>query len=171
MGDLHCCDMNFLESHCQCGVTLPKVKTDTHRYIPATPECWALFNQVLARDYSDQILFDAAHRITVDAYAAQHAENHPAKSLMTHLVGLHAIFDLGLSSQAAGACLKSFVEGRSTFPELSPPQGQNRMTIEDLVAAKDCDTHISIARNWAFEVWQSWSEHHEFIAMLVGEGA
>jgi hypothetical protein len=37
-----------------------------------SPGCWAAYGRVLEREYSDPVLFGAAHRLTVDAYALQH---------------------------------------------------------------------------------------------------
>ncbi len=159
------------ETICQCGYSAQPVTTDPHRYIPATAACWACFNEVLARDYADRLLFDAAHRITVDAYAAQHPRDHPSKSLTAHLVGLYAVFELGLSHAMAGARLKDFVEQSGEFPTLEAPTSNWSLTIADVAAAKTRNEQISAARTWAHQVWTSWSAQHAAIAALAGRCA
>lgn len=42
-----------LEKCDDCGVTLPAVEGPTHAYLGASPACWALYGEVLAREYSD----------------------------------------------------------------------------------------------------------------------
>lgn len=58
-----------------------------------SPGWWAVFGEVLAREYEDPACM-ANHRLTVDAYAVQHpGEPTPAaaRSVLLHLVSLCAI--------------------------------------------------------------------------------
>jgi Family of unknown function (DUF5946) len=63
-----------------CGAMLPPSTGPTHESIGASPACWAVFGEVLAAEYSDGT-FWPAHRISVDAYAAQHpgTDGRPAR--------------------------------------------------------------------------------------------
>lgn len=63
--------MTMLETCADCGISLAPVDTAAHAYLGASPSCWALYGEVLAREYCDPAYF-RAHRMTVDAYAAQH---------------------------------------------------------------------------------------------------
>ena len=54
-----------------CGAQVPDVEGPTHRYMLSSPGCWAVFGEVLAREYSNA-LYMKNHRLTVDAYAVQH---------------------------------------------------------------------------------------------------
>ena len=54
-----------------CGARVPKMDGPTHRYMEASPGCWHVYGQVLARDYTDPFL-RAVHRLTTDTYAVQH---------------------------------------------------------------------------------------------------
>jgi len=59
-------------------------------YFNASPECWMVFTEVLEAEFSNAVLFGQVHRLTVDAYAVQHAGGpHPDKSIAVHLSGLH----------------------------------------------------------------------------------
>ena len=61
-------------------------------YYHASAECWTVFGEVLAAEYSNAVLFGQVHQITVDAYAAQHAGGqHPDKSVGVHLSGLYLV--------------------------------------------------------------------------------
>lgn len=53
-----------------------------------TVGCGALFDEVLARDYSDPAYF-RCHKLVVDCYSLQHPDEfcRSAKSLASHLVG------------------------------------------------------------------------------------
>jgi len=54
-----------------CGGLFPDVSGPTHRYMEATPGCWAAYGEVLARQYVDAG-YATAGQMTVDAYAVQH---------------------------------------------------------------------------------------------------
>jgi Family of unknown function (DUF5946) len=49
-----------------CGVSLPDVKGPTHAYLHSSPACWALYGEVLAREYSNPARF-VVHQLTVDS--------------------------------------------------------------------------------------------------------
>jgi hypothetical protein len=36
-----------------CGALVPDIDGPTHRYMAASPGCWALFGEVVAREFSD----------------------------------------------------------------------------------------------------------------------
>lgn len=151
---------------CSCGATFPRSENvTTHRYIRSAPECWAAFGEVLAREYEHPVLFGAVHQLTVDAYAAQHPENQPAKSLVSHLVSLYSILERGGAGPAA---IKAFVEGRREFPTLVTPTDLGPLTIADVAAAEEPDTHRDTVRHWARQVWGAWSGEHSRIAALFG---
>jgi len=150
---------------CSCGATFPRAEsTTTHRYIRSAPECWAAFGEVLAREYENPVLFGTVHQLTVDAYAAQHPENQPAKSLVSHLVSLYSIFECDAAGPAA---IKSFVESRREFPTLVPPADLGALTVADVVAAETPVAHCNTVRGWARQVWDAWSGEHAHIAALL----
>ena len=51
-----------------CGSRLPAVEGPIHAYMTSSPGCWAAFNAVIAREFSDPDLM-AVHRLSVDAWA------------------------------------------------------------------------------------------------------
>ncbi len=54
-----------------CGALVLDIEGPTHRYLGVLPGCWALYGEVLKREYSDHREW-LVHRLTVDAYAVQH---------------------------------------------------------------------------------------------------
>ncbi|WP_217429780.1 DUF5946 family protein, partial [Sphingomonas bacterium] len=72
-------------------MALPAATGPAHGYLGASPACWARYGELLAREYGDPA-YMAAHRLTVDAYCAQHPgepERRTIQSAHVHLVGLH----------------------------------------------------------------------------------
>jgi hypothetical protein len=150
---------------CACGATFESgSESATHRYIRSTPECWAAFGTVLAREYEHPALFGAVHQLTVDAYAAQHPQDQPAKSLVAHLVSLCAVLERGSHGPMA---IKAFVESRRDVPALAAPPAIGTLTVADVVPAGSETEHRDLVRRWAREVWDAWSAHHVAIRQLL----
>ena len=63
--------MNTVETCPGCGAAFPASDGPTHDYIGASAGCWAVYGDVLAREYSDHRFF-RVHQLSVDAYSAQH---------------------------------------------------------------------------------------------------
>ena len=49
-----------------CGLLAPRSEGPVHRYMLSSPGCWALYGELLAREYGD-VRYMAAHRLTIDA--------------------------------------------------------------------------------------------------------
>lgn len=145
-----------------CGALVPGGDGPTHRYIGASPGCWALFGEVLAREYSD-FRFARTHRLTVDAYAAQHPGEPSPRSIQSvavHLVGLHVTFDQGYSPEEATRALQHAATGKRDFVWLEPPASLGAVTILEVHAAPDPIEHAERVHRWARSVWDAWSAHH-----------
>ncbi|MFQ3593687.1 MAG: DUF5946 family protein [Gemmataceae bacterium] len=52
----------------------------THPYMGASPACWAIYGEVLAREYGE-FAYPPIHRLTVDTYAAQHPGTKSRQSI------------------------------------------------------------------------------------------
>jgi Family of unknown function (DUF5946) len=79
---------------------MPASKNASYRsYYQTNAECWDLYTEVLAAEYSNAFLFGQVHQLTVDSYAVQHAgEPHPDKSVDVHLSGLYLGLVKGIRS-------------------------------------------------------------------------
>lgn len=153
------------ESPCPgCGLELPEVSTPSHRYIGASPACWALFGEVLAREYEDAAYF-RVHQLTVDAYAAQHPgrpSRQSIRSVALHLATIALVVEQG-ADPAEGPRLHKRL-ARGDHPGwLEPPADMGSITVADVSRASDPDAHEAVVRAWAGSVWRAWSAHHETI--------
>ena len=149
-----------------CGGSFLIVENPTHRYIESSPGCWAVFGDVLAREYSDPAYF-AVHRLTVDAYAAQHPGRpspQSIKSIGIHLTCLHLFLERGFEIQRVNDVMPTINQKKKHFVWLDPsPTKGSSMTIADVHRAVSDEQHIQLVKEWAVSVWAAWSVHHEAI--------
>ena len=125
-----------------------------HTYINASPECWNVYGEVLAKEYSNPALFAAVHRLTVDTYAVQHPGGvHPDKSIDGHLVALHHIHVRGRSYEAAMQGMKRVIESKPAWPHFDPPP-MPLMTVFDVAMASSPEEHAALVREWSNVVWR-----------------
>jgi len=122
-----------------------------NRYIGASAGCWAIYEQVLAKEYGEYGYPDI-HRLTVDTYAVQHpgvASRQSSQSVWVHLVGMHLVLNLQLDARTATAQLGSVLAGRREFEWLEPPPKIGSATIVDVNQARGLPEHIDRVRRWA----------------------
>jgi hypothetical protein len=128
-------------------------------------ECWSVYTEVLAAEYSNAVLFGQVHQLTVDAYAAQHAGGpHPDKSVAVHLVGLHLVIDKGVKSPDVPRRLQKLAESVAEWPHFEAPRVEWGITVLDVALADD---HIAKVREWSGAVWRAWEGRHTAIAELA----
>lgn len=155
----------ILETCPWCRASLPAVEGPTHEYMESTPSCWAAFGRVLAREYSAPRLF-AVHRLTVDSYAVQHPGRPSRQSIQSvgvHLVRLQLFLEQDLDPAKANDAMLEAAKQKSTYHWLEPPASLGRLTAATVDAAVDAAEHIRLVRQWAEQMWQVWSPHHEVI--------
>ena len=144
-----------------------------YRYLESSPACWAVYGEVLAREYSDAHCGEL-HRMTVDAFAAQHPGRPSPKSSQSvacHLISLYLIFEHGYSMQQATKALGAAVaKGKATggYIWLAPPSFAGCLTVADVQKATNADDHLRAVRAWAESVWKAWSAHHGTIREWAG---
>ena len=124
--------------------------------------CWTRYCWLLEREYSDPA-FLAVHRLTVDAYAAQHPgkpERRSIQSVNVHLVGLHLVLDRNLSGAFArkilGVITQQLVE---SLVWLEPPPSRGAVTVLQTLEAANAEEHGRLVRDWAMSVWSAWAPH------------
>lgn len=147
-----------------CGVLLPRADGPTHRYIGASPECWAAFGEVSEKEYGD-LRYARVHGLTVDAYFAQHpGEPSPraVRSVAVHLVGLCLQMERDLLPEELYAVHKrvSSLAKEERFFWMEPPASLGEPTILHVRDAKGPDEHAERVREWARSVWEVWSPCH-----------
>lgn len=152
-----------------CGLRMPARKTATSRgYYNTSDECWDLYTEVLATEYSNAVLFGQVHQLTVDSYAVQHPGGpHPDKSIDIHLCGLYLGLEKGIRSPYIPPLLQRLVGTIEVWPHYEPPTERGALTVFDVALCDSSEAHIRVVREWAQAVWECWSEHHEKVARLV----
>ena len=132
--------------------------------------CLKIFEEILAREFTDY-RYGRIHRLTVDAYSLQHPDKYmrSGKSFAAHLTGMCA----ALEGQDALALNQVVQKWLSTNPRLEKPahvpEGRGELTIAYIHDAADADDHVKRVREWARDVWDAWSEHHDLARRLISE--
>ena len=148
---------------------MPVKETATsHRYINASPECWDLYTEVLAIEYSNASLFQQVHELTVDGYAVQHpGGKHPDKSLGIHLCGLHLMLDRDIPSANIPRLHQRIADNIEAWPHFPHPPDLGSVTVFDVALASSAEEHAEKVWQWARSVWRAWSPHHAAVAEMV----
>src|SRR5580704_14355303 len=117
-----------------CGAVVPAMNLSAQCYIGASSGCWAIYGNVLAREYGEWH-YPAIHRLTVDTYSVQHPgtpSRQSIQSVASHLIGMHAVLELGWSPAQATQAIRSAVEHGEQFIWLEPPRSPGDLTIVDV---------------------------------------
>jgi hypothetical protein len=150
-----------------CGALVPISDGPTHRYIGASPGCWAVFGEVLAREY-EEYNYPPVHRLTVDTYAAQHPgsqSEQAIQSVAVHLIGLHLMLDLSYDAHITTNILSKAAETSQDYHWLEPPESLGGMTILNIQDAENLKVHTDRVHIWAHTVWQAWLPHQDQIRL------
>jgi hypothetical protein len=153
-----------------CGVKLPPVASPGHAYLGASSSCWALYSNVLAREYSSPVLMKSVHRLTVDAYAAQHPGVPTRKTIQSawvHLAGLYLTVQEGRANQYATRVIGMVAAHSDHLSWLAPPTSLGTVTIVDIESTRGISDHEAAVRRWARDVWDAWKQHHQTVQTVV----
>lgn len=132
-----------------------------HPYMVSSAACWTRFGEVLALEFSDPAWF-GAHQVTVDAYAVQHPgqpERRSIQSVALHLMTLGMVCERELDPSDAPRLHKQMVH-RPEFSWLEPPSMEGRLTVADVLGARNVREHEVRVRAWGLDVWKAWAPHH-----------
>ncbi|HEV8581194.1 MAG TPA: DUF5946 family protein [Thermoanaerobaculia bacterium] len=152
-----------------CGLELPPSGSAYDRKFHASAECWTLFEEVVAVEFQNAVLFGQVHQMTVDTYAVQHAGGrHPDKSVCVHFVGLYLTQERGVPPVEVPPLLQRLAK-RASWPHLDPPVERAPLTVRDVTLAGSPEEHARIVREWAAAVWRVWHPHHEAARHLAKE--
>ena len=162
--------VGMLKTACPgCGVELPVRDGPTDLYGGASAACWALYGEVLAREFSDAKHF-AVHRLSVDAYMAQHpsqVSRAAVQSVWVHLAGLHLVLDRCLPAPRVGRMLARLTH--RNFEWLEPPLSRGASNVAQVAVAAEAEEHLQAVERWARETWQAWALHHAAVRALVAQ--
>jgi hypothetical protein len=148
-----------------CGTLFPTSEGPTHAYIGASAGCWAVFGEVVAREYSD-FRYGAIHQLTVDTYAVQHPgepSRRARQSVALHLISLYLQLERGYGPERARDALKRAADSGKDYAWLDSPARIGELSILDVYKAKSPEEHSQLVEEWARSVWKSWSLHRDTI--------
>jgi len=147
-----------------CGSRLPAIEGPAHAYMTSSPACWAAFNTVMAREYSDPGLM-TVHRLSVDAWAVQHPGDGSRRAIQSvglHLARLMVQLEQGREGEPANAAMLRFAARKASLPEL-PRRVSYTRTVAEVAGVTEPDAHRTAVRSWALATWADWADQHEFI--------
>ncbi len=149
-----------------CKAVVPLSNGPTHPYIGGNAGCWEIYGRIVEKEFSNPS-YMKVHRLTVDAYAAQHPgknESRSAQSVNIHLVALYLVIEKKVPFDKTTKLLGELVKKRNhQFSWLTPPDFLGDITVCDVVTADTPEQHYEKVETWAKSVWQCWKQHHPFI--------
>lgn len=147
-----------------CGVETPAIGGPTHKYLIISPECWQLYAKVLARGSLDT-------QFLVNSYCAQHPDGtdpRQIQSAIVHLVGLYCVLEKNMPHELTTKVMDLVIQKhKKDFARLKRPTKIGKLTIHDVHNATNDEEYEAVVRKWAQSVWDSWGEHHDYIANLI----
>jgi len=144
-----------------CGALVPDVTWPSHRYVGASPGCWAIYAEVAGGGLLPPLPIPYG-ALVVDAYMAQHPGvpgPQSTQSVWVHLIALQLVLEGGWPTSQLIRLRKTVGD---LFPDLSwlePPAFLGPVTFPDLDEASDGPLD-DLARAWVDGVWAAWSVHH-----------
>jgi hypothetical protein len=148
-----------------------------HPYIGASHACWFLYSQILAKEFENQDYF-AIHRVTVDAYAAQHigdqTDRRARQSANLHLIALWLFFEEKKSVTTILEFLKKATAIKRDWPVINAVKQPSWITVQDVALAQTAEQHVLVVTQWGKSVLAAYTDQHdEIIARykaFLGEG-
>lgn len=147
-----------------CGLIHPAVGLPRPRGLLASGECHAASSELLSAFYQPNLM--NARQYVVDAYACTHPDNVTRVGVQTTALCLMTL-DLYLEcGQPVSEGSEMHQEMMRLHPDFFTPLDipPLRHLPTYLIFAEEAETKYKmLAREWAEQVWQAWSPHHEQI--------
>lgn len=149
-----------------CRALLPPSGGPTHRYLGASPACWAIYGALNVGE--PPIAPGLYNGLLVDAYAAQHPgvpSPQAIQSVAVHLLTLYGILVKGLTPvQALWLRLRPLRAGKqpkhSRFSWLTPPSFTGSLTVADIAQASTPTARLALVQPYVEGVWSRWVQNH-----------
>lgn len=138
-----------------CRGRVPLIQGAQHPYVGASAGCWAVYSEVLGREYAD-FRYAPVHQLTVDSYAIQHpgtATRRAQRSVALHLASLYHMLELGQRQDQARSALKQLADSDQQFDWLEPPDFLGELSIVNVHAAQSAEEHKHLVTEWANIMW------------------
>jgi hypothetical protein len=127
-----------------------------------TAGCRAIFEELIARDFSDLGYF-SVHRMLVDTYSLQHPDSYcrSAKSLAAHLCGLCQILETEANRAVGDAALRRWLDGKVSLAKPEIPAFRGDLTIASVRDATTPADHAAAVDRWAESTWRAYASLHD----------
>ena len=140
-----------------CGALVPDIDGPTHRYIGASPGCWAIYTELGAGGLPATPL----SALAVDAYAIQHPGvpgPQSTPSVWVHLITLHLVLEADWPTSRAIRLRAAGADAFDGWPWLEPPPSMGGVTVVDV--AEHAKADASVVDRWVRGAWDAWRDHH-----------
>lgn len=156
-----------LEQCPDCRAWLPGVATAAHRYVGASPACWALFS-ALANGGEPPLAPRPDHGLLIDAYMVQHPglpSNQAVQSVAVHLLALYGVLAKGVAPEDALGIRQRAVRGdarqrHARFTWLTPPDFAGSPTVADIVVGASPEIRAERTTYYVRAIWELWASQH-----------
>jgi hypothetical protein len=145
-----------------CGALVSDMEGPTHKYLLASPGCWALYGEILARDYGEYN-YPPVHRLVVDAYAVQHPGKpmrQAIQSVAVHLIGLYLSLERAMGAKDVTRAIGRATEFSDGFIWLDPPKSMGPITAVQVAKTASLEEYDRLGKDWARSAWEAWASHH-----------
>ena len=157
--------------HCYgCGALVPDVTWPSHRYVGASPGCWAIYAEVAGGGLLPP-LPPPYGALVVDAYMAQHPGvpgPQSTQSVWVHLIALQLVLEGGWPTSQLIRIRKAVGDAFPDLPWLEPPPSLGAVTFPDLDEASEGPLD-DLATRWIDGVWEAWAVHHGAVRAKAAE--
>ncbi len=140
----------------------------THAYMSPSAACWAMYGEVLAREYSE-LGYWKSHRLLVDAYCGHHSvgdDRRARQSLWIHIAALILHFEDSAAEEVIVDFLRRAAKSED-FDALEMPEASRGITIEGIHNAPDVAAHHVAVERYARAVYEAWTPHHAAFRGLI----
>jgi len=149
------------ERCCGCGLEVQH----------GTAGCRRLFEELLARDFSDARYF-RVHRLMVDTYCLQHPDEYCAstKSLLAHLTGVGWLLENDVSRAVGSQALRRWIAASHASLNKPPlPSERGRLTVADVRNTTTPIMYAHAVDRWARATWEAYAPLHETVRQWIRE--
>lgn len=132
-----------------CGGNFPDIDGPVHAYMDSSPGCWAVYGEVLAREYSDPSYFLRL----IDYLLMPMPCNTRAQRIARAYSQFVCLFlEHGLTAGNANDAMLEAGKHKHSFTWLEPPASLGSITAAKVVKATTIEEHKAIVRASALRV-------------------
>ncbi|HSH05665.1 MAG TPA: DUF5946 family protein [Anaerolineae bacterium] len=149
-----------------CQSLLPPIDGFSHRYIGASPACWALYANLLHAQ-TPPLAPHPLNNLLVDAYATQHPGTPSPQSIQSvavHLLTLYGVLQQNIAPHNAlwlrKKAIKDKNRSRQTFSWLAPPDFTNTISIATITQAPSPHARTQLVSQYVHQILDLWLHHH-----------